>query len=392
MGTSYQVVIVGGGLAGSCLALTLSQRCQGALSIALIDALPIEPLEAKRDDRAIALSYSSCQQLAALGLEATIAAATAIESIQISEAGHSGFACLQAPEQRLPWLGKVLPMPLLRQQLALRLQGAKGVTLYAPQTVQRLTLQPQQAQLELATGEAIIGDLVVMATGTSSRLLSSALCYQTWDHQQQALIATLMTAEPHQGRAFERFTRGGSVAIVPKNAEQCGLIWCQASARQQALLALPEADFLQQLQQQFGWRLGSLLQVRRRQCFPLITQIAQRPFGHRWVAIGNAAQTLHPIAGQGFNLALRDVQQLVDSLLEAGYQQDLGSYRQLNHYWQRRQPDQQRLLAFTRGLLQWFDTQQPAMVLGRTLGLRLWDSTPLLKRSFLPWLSGASKR
>lgn len=175
---------------------------------------------------------------------------------------------------------------------------------------------------------------------------------------------------------------------MPKTAEQCALVWCQPKEQQQ-LLALSDQAFLQQVQQVLGWRLGALSQLQRRQSYPLSTQVAVRPVGHRWVAVGNAAQTLHPIAGQGFNLALRDVMQLADCLISAwSQQQDVGAYPLLADYRQRRQRDQRRMVRFTQGLLQLFGRQQPLLKVGRTVGLSLFDSCPLVKNRVASWLLG----
>lgn len=387
----YQVIIVGGGLAGACLALALSQQSQEAISIALIEALSPAEQPPAGDDRAIALAHRSCQQLSQLGLWPLVAAqATAIRTIQISEVHRSSVATLRAEAYRLPVLGEVVALQTLRQQLAHLLTAAAGVTVYAPAEVVTVTPQAHQVLVQLRQGEVLAGNLLVIAAGSGSPLSKQlALRYQQWDHQQQAIIATLATAEPHQGRAFERFTREGSLAVLPKTAEQCALVWCQPKARQQQLMALDDHAFLEQVQQLFGWRLGALLHVEKRQCYPLSTQVALRSVGHRWVAIGNAAQTLHPIAGQGFNLALRDVLQLAPCLISAwSQQQDVGAYPLLADYRQRRQRDQQRMVIFTQGLLQLFGSQQPLLKMGRAAGLSLFERCPLVKDRVASWLLG----
>lgn len=386
----YQVIIVGGGLAGACLALALSQQAQGSISTAVIEALPPALQTTAGDDRAIALAHHSCQQLTQLGLWPLVAAeATAIHSIQISEAHCSALATLRAEAYRLPALGQVVAIQTLRQQLARLLTTAAGVTVYAPAEVISVTPQADQVLVQLQPGEVLSGQLLVIAAGSRSPLSQQlALRYHCWDHHQHAIIATLSTEEPHRGRAFERFTREGSLAILPKTAEQCALVWCQPKEQQQ-LLALSDQAFLQQVQQVLGWRLGALSQLQRRQSYPLSTQVAVRPVGHRWVAVGNAAQTLHPIAGQGFNLALRDVMQLADCLISAwSQQQDVGAYPLLADYRQRRQRDQRRMVRFTQGLLQLFGRQQPLLKVGRTVGLSLFDSCPLVKNRVASWLLG----
>jgi 2-octaprenyl-6-methoxyphenol hydroxylase len=387
----YQVIIVGGGLAGACLALTLSQHSQGAITTAVIEALPPVLQLPAADDRTIALAHHSCQQLAQLGLWPLMAAeATAIQTIQISEVHRSGMATLRAEAYQLPALGQVVAIQTLRRQLARLLTTAAGVTVYAPAEVVSVTPQSDQVLVQLRQGEVLSGHLLVIAAGSRSPLSQQlALRYHCWDHHQHAIIATLATAEPHRGRAFERFTREGSLAVLPKNAEQCALVWCQPQERQQPLLALSDQAFLQQVQQVLGWRLGMLSHVQTRQSYPLSTQVAVRPVGHRWVAVGNAAQTLHPIAGQGFNLALRDVLQLAECLVGAwSQQQDIGTYRVLADYWQHRQCDQQRMVVFTRGLLQLFGSQQPLLKVGRTVGLGLFDRCSPFKNRVASWLLG----
>jgi 2-octaprenyl-6-methoxyphenol hydroxylase len=387
----YQVIIVGGGLAGACLALALSQQSQGTMTIALIEAHPPALQPPAWDDRAIALAYHSCQELTKLGLWPLVASeATAIHSIQVSEAQQSAFATLRSEEYRLPQLGQVVAMTTLRQQLARLLTTAAGITVYAPAEVVSVIPQAHQVLVSLQQGEVLAGNLLVIAAGSDSPLSKQlALRYQRWDHQQLAIVATLATAEPHQGRAFERFTRDGSLAVLPKTAEQCAVVWCQPKEHQRQLMSLDDHAFLQQLQQLFGWRLGALLHVRKRHCYPLSTQVALRPVGHRWVAVGNAAQTLHPIAGQGFNLALRDVLQLADCLISAWrQQQDVGTYSLLADYRQRRQRDQQRMVKFTQGLLQLFGSQQPLLKVGRTVGLSVFERSSFIKKRVASWLLG----
>lgn len=387
-----QVIIIGGGLVGASLALALSRLSHGALAVTLVEAVaPQTHQQLGFDTRAMALSHRSCQQLTAMGLWPALASdATAIQSIHLSAQGGTGLATLLAGDHQLPALGHVVPAHILRQQLSALLATAPGVIYYCPAQVVSVTAQAQRIEVRLDTGMLLSGTLLVAATGSDSPLLAQlAVRYHTWDYKQTAVVTNVVSTKAHQGCAFERFTSHGPLALLPMSAGRSAMVWCQASASGQQLLTLDAPVFLQRLQQGFGWRLGTLLQVERRYGYPLRLRVAQRPNGHRWVVIGNAAQTLHPIAGQGFNLALQDVRILAELLIDAWrQQQDLGAYAILAQYCADRQADQQRMIAFTNGLLKLFSHNAWPVTLWRNLGLQLFDGCPLVKKRLSAWLLG----
>ena len=203
------------------------------------------------------------------------------------------------------------------------------------------------------------------------------------DYPQIAVIANVTTAELPQGRAFERFTEHGPLALLPMSQGRSSLVWCHPRERQAEVSGWSEAEFIAQLQQAFGWRLGKILKAGQREVYPLQLRIADSHISHRLALAGNAAQTLHPIAGQGFNLGLRDVMTLAETVADAAAQgRDIGSGAVLSAYQARRRPDQQATVGVTDGLIHLFANRYAPLAAGRNLGLMAMEQTPLLRDAF----------
>jgi len=390
------ILIAGGGMTGATLALAISHLTQGQLPVTLIErSQPDSRTHPGYDGRAIALAAGTCQQLADIDVWRSLAdCATPITDIHVSDRGHSGLVSLKADEFHLSALGQVVELFDVGQRLFQRLKSAPGVTVRCPAHVTSVERSAESVQVTLNSGEQLTGALLVAADGTRSALAAS--CGMTWqrdDYQQLAVIANVTTQLPHQGRAFERFTEFGPLALLPMSGNRMSLVWSHPLEAQASLQQWDDATFLRALQRAFGWRLGRFTHTGQREIYPLALHTAQRQVTHRLALVGNAAQTLHPIAGQGFNLGLRDVMSLAETLATAHrQQQDPGSYAVLQHFAARRQPDRAATIGVTDGLVRMFANRYAPLVAGRQIGLVVMDHLPWLRNPLAARTLGWVKR
>jgi 2-octaprenyl-6-methoxyphenol hydroxylase len=389
------VIIVGGGMAGATLALAISHLTHGKLPVYLIEAAaPESAAHPGFDARAIAIAQGTCQQLTRIGVWPAIKdCATPITTVHVSDRGHAGFVTLEAQDYQIPALGQVVELHDIGLRLFALLRKAPGVTVHCPQRVASFTRETDKVSVTLDSGEPIEGQLLVAADGSRSPL--AAQCGMTWqqqDYQQIAVIANISTSQSHNGRAFERFTEHGPLAMLPMSDGRCSLVWCQPREAQAEIAQWSDEKFCNELQRAFGWRLGRITHAGARSQYPLSLTTASQPVSHRVALVGNAAQTLHPIAGQGFNLGLRDVMSLAEDLAAAHEaSQDPGSYAVLAQYQQRRQEDKNATIGVTDGLVQLFANRWAPLVVGRNLGLmameHLTPARDLLAMRTLGWVA-----
>ncbi|MCW0503764.1 2-octaprenyl-6-methoxyphenyl hydroxylase [Aeromonas piscicola] len=380
------VAIVGGGMSGAVLALSLA-ALRGAdgepLQILLLEASAPE-LNAHPgfDARAIALSAGTCEALVRHGLWARFAPhCTPITQIHVSDRGHCGQASLSATEYGLPALGQVIELSAAGMALQQGMAACPHIHMLCP--AQLSTIEPLEGgvALTLASGERYQTRLLVAADGGNSFVRQHfKMAVTRHDFEQSAIIATVKTAEDPAGRAFERFTQGGPLALLPMHDGLSSLVWSVGRDQADELMGLDEAAFLARLQQAFGWRLGRFERAGQRHVYPLVLTAADYPLAQRTVLVGNAAHLLHPIAGQGFNLGMRDLDlltQAVAGALAAG--EDIGSFAVLNGYWQLRKEDQARTIWLTSSLAQLFSNGHDPLVAGRNLALSLMGLLTCLK-------------
>ena len=377
------VIIAGGGMTGATLALALSYLTQGKLPVTLVEAIsPGDRAHPGYDGRAIALAAGTCQQLAAINLWSALAdCATPITHVHVSDRGHAGFVNIHAEDYGVNALGNVIELHETGNRLYQLLRKAPGIALRCPEQVARVEQHQDSVSVTLASGERLQGRLLVAADGTRSR--TAAACGVQWhsdDYQQIAVIANVTTQIAHQGRAFERFTQHGPLALLPMAHGRSSLVWCHPPEAKARTGSWSDRQFLNELQQAFGWRLGRFTQVGQRYSYPLALQKATRTVAHRLALVGNAAQTLHPIAGQGFNLGLRDVMSLAETLAAAHRaREDIGGFAVLQRYRQRREPDREATIGVTDGLVRLFANRYLPLVVGRNLGLMTMDNLPCLR-------------
>ncbi|GAB2950136.1 2-octaprenyl-6-methoxyphenyl hydroxylase [Hafnia psychrotolerans] len=380
------IIIVGGGMTGATLALAISTLTQGRLPVHLVEATaPEHHGHPGFDARSIALAQGTCQQLARVGIWPALAKiATPIRDIHVSDRGHAAFVHLNAAHYGVEALGQVVELHQVGKRLFTLLNEAPGITLHCPAKVIDVARTVDSATVTLDTGETLTAPLLVAADGSHSSLAKACnIGWQREDYGQIAVIANVATSEPHHGRAFERFTQHGPLALLPMSDGRSSLVWCHPRDAKAEIDGWSEAQFLSELQKAFGWRLGTLKQAGTRFNYPLQLQKANSHISHRLALVGNAAQTLHPIAGQGFNLGLRDVMTLAETLASAvAHGTDIGSYRVLSEYQQRRQPDQQATIGVTDGLIHLFANRWLPLMVGRNLGLLAMEGITPLRDAF----------
>ncbi|AXU93786.1 2-octaprenyl-6-methoxyphenyl hydroxylase [Erwinia persicina] len=390
------IIIAGGGMTGATLALAISHLTQGQLAVTLVEGTePASRVHPGFDGRAIALAEGTCQQLAAIGLWPLLAsAATAITDVHVSDRGHASFVSLTAADYGVSALGQVVELHEVGQRLFSRLKNAPGVTLRCPDKVASVERTRDRVCVALESGEQLTGHLLVAADGSHSRVAAACgVQWQSADYQQVAVIANVSTQVAHQGRAFERFTEFGPLALLPMSAGRSSLVWCHPLAQKDVVDRWGDDRFVAELQRAFGWRLGRITQVGQRTSYPLRLQTASQHIAHRLALVGNAAQTLHPIAGQGFNLGIRDVMSLAETLAAAWRAgRETGAYATLQHYQQRRQPDAQATIGITDGLVRLFANRYTPLVAGRNLGLMAMDHLPPLRNLLAERTLGWVKR
>lgn len=396
MDTSVQhvdIAIVGGAMAGATLALALARLSLSAarpLSIALIEAHLPDKQHPGFDARSIAIAHGSIFELSRLGLWQKLAhLGTAIENIHVSDRGHFGMTELNAAQFHLDALGQVVELERVGQVLFNELNKS-NVKLYCPAKLAQVEAAVEGHTLVLDTGERIQAKLVVAADGLQSKVRSSFnLPVTQVAFEQTAIIANIQTADlptnrPHKHWAYERFTQTGPLALLPmadiQGQPRFSLVWALDDARAKQMQDAPKAEFLAALQQAFGYRAGTFIDVSARHAYPLNLSYMPRPIHHRCVFIGNAAQTLHPIAGQGFNLGLRDVVSLLEVIQTALAQgDDIGSAAVTHAYLNAREHDRNSTIRNIEFLVRGFSNQYWPMALGRNVGLRLLSWFPPLK-------------
>jgi len=375
---THDIVIVGGGLVGASLGCALAPLIERfGWKVAIIEAAPLpvasldEGWQPSFDARASAIAEGSAQRFRQLGVwNAMQTEATPIKQIHISERGRLGATRLNASELGVEALGHVIPNAWMGRVLHQRL-NTLPLEWHCPAKVESITPTPQGHDLSLSDGSRLHGALTVLADGGRSGLKEQlGIASRREAYQQTALIAHVGVSQPHRGIAYERFTRAGPIALLPLPGQSMELIWTHASGEEQARMALSDSEFLGQLQAAFGDRAGRFTKVGQCHSYPLTLITAQEPVRPGLAVLGNAAHALHPVAGQGFNLALRGVMDLVDALEEGEWaKRPLGDMATLQAFERRRARDRANVIRFSDGLIRLFGLSFPLLPHARAAGL-----------------------
>jgi 2-octaprenyl-6-methoxyphenol hydroxylase len=386
----YDIVIAGGGMIGSSLALALEPL---GLSIAIVEPVARTSMsQPSFDDRSTALSRSTQRMFEAMGLwREIVAAATPISSIHVSDKGRFGFSHIDAEEQGVEALGYVVINRVLGGVLQSALEDVAALEVLCPARIVAANSGSGTVSVTIEHGGGMCGDiscdLLVAADGANSAVREMlGITAKQVAYGQRAVIGNLLTEKPLNNCAYERFTTNGPLALLPVVDERAGFVWTVSEQEADRVLGLDDQAFLAEMQQAFGYRLGTFSKVGKRAAYPLVLSKALRLTAQRAVLVGNAAHGLHPVAAQGFNLGLRDVAALcdciADTLRESGSTADIGSAELLARYAKWRRSDQKKVVGFTDGIVRLFNSSSPPMRLLRDVGMVGFDLVPGVRSLF----------
>ncbi len=383
-------------MVGATLAVALAPL---KLRVAIIEAVPHNAAaQPSFDERTTALSNGSRRILETLDIWPAVSAnATPIRKIHVSEQGRFGFARIDAAEQGLAAMGYVIPNRALGSALWSRLQTGPGLQVYCPAEVSRLAANEDSVTVHItqAAGETCLdAKLIVAADGAKSAVRGAfGIDAEVRDYSQTALITTILPQRFHDNVAYERFTPSGPLALLPLDGGRCTLVLTLVSEAARLGLGWSDEEFIAEAQRRFGFRLGRFLKVGPRHAYPLSLTRSSRTSAGRCVIIGNAAQGLHPVAGMGFNLGLRDVASLAELIAErAGQVADPGNPELLAQYDAWRAADRSGVIGFTDGLVRMFSNPLSSVRVLRNLGLLAFDLLPPAKAALSRLSTGGSGR
>ena len=407
--SQQDVVIVGGGIVGCVLAKGLSE--QAGLSVTLVDAAsPSNAVSSSNassssnesdtfnpltDTRVIALARRTVNELNAMGVGLAELAKQnqgKIEHIEVSDKGGIGLTNLSSSEFGINTFGQVVSLSALTHNV---MSQSKQYQHIAPATVTHLARETDSTLVTLNNGSTINAKLLVIADGGRSSLAQQVgLTRHTDDYQQVAIIFNAHTSEPHHNKAYERFTKSGPVAFLPFDSEINGhvakgkgfsVVWTVAREHAESLIQLSPEAFIRRLQQEFGYRQGQITAISELASYPLALSYTDALTSHRAVVVGNAGQALHPIAGQGFNLGLRDIITLVNTLKGVT---DPGEFNVLNDYAAKRIKDRASTITLTDTLVRTFSNSYFPLVAARNMALTALNVMPSAKRAFVQQTTG----
>ena len=404
----YDILIIGGGMVGASLAAALIPAGKRlGLSIAVVEAFPMPDKESLEyqpsyDARATALAYGSRLIYEQIGVWDQLREhLNPITNIHVSDKGRFGAARLNAADEQVAALGYVVENHWLGQVLLNRLaqDDAGFIDFICPAEVNAVSYQQEQMSVSLITEgheHQLTAELVVMADGGRSDLREQlGIGYQQQDYQQHAIVTNISPEVTHNSMAYERFTDTGPMALLPLEElapgsegqadvrHRMGLVWTVPDEQLDEIMALSDEQFIARVHERFGYRAGQFVKVGERFSYPLKLSVADEQVRRGMVVLGNAAHALHPIAGQGYNLALRGVVALAAELIqarEAGV--NLGDIDHLSRFAEQIRDDQKKTIGFSDKTMKLFSNNNPLLALGRSAGLQLLDVCPLAKTVF----------
>ena len=375
----HDVVIVGGGLVGASLAIALARQ---GVEVGLVEAAPAGQMPAVFDQRNLSFAAATVNALTALGVMQQLRTPTGpIRRIHISRQGDFGRVRLEAQDYGRATFGQVVVARDFGEALEARLDGLSGLTRYRP--ARFVGFAPDEAghralRIADAEGERTLhARLVVAADGTRSAVREAlGIGVDEHDYGQTLFIARVRATQAPDGTAYERLGDDGPTALLPRGDRHWGVVHGVAREQAETVAALNDVAWLARLQRAVGWRIGRLVASGERSAYPIVRVVAQRLVADRAVVLGNAAQTIHPIGAQGFNLGLRDALTLAEEIARGD---DPGATSRLAAYAARRREDRERTLAFSDGLARLTANPSPLLKPVRSAGLVAMEAQPSLQ-------------
>ena len=370
MKNTYDIIIIGGGMVGASLVAALKNHSDKKIAVVEAHEFNAES-QPSFDDRSIALSYGSRRIWESMGLWKKLEPEIeAIKSIHVSDRGHLGVTRINHTEEKVEALGYVVENRVMGQLLINEVTSLNHVDWFCPATIQALENKKDQVSIQIKTeqGEKTLqAKLLVAADGVSSvtRRLAG-LDVKREDYKQSAIIANVITDQRHNGVAYERFTDSGPLAFLPMTENRYSVVWTCESQETARIMQLTDAEFINELQQRFGFRAGNIEKTGERFSYPLAYTESEQITKGRVVVIGNAAHALHPVSGQGYNLALRDVAEIAETIVE---NEDPGHPLLLAEYHTKRIKDMHRVYQITDSMVKLFSNDFAALGHLRASGL-----------------------
>ena len=394
--THYDVIIVGAGMVGATVACLLAQiadkQASSALKIGLIESRSAPPFDSNQfDPRVAALTEKTRALLERCSVWEDIQAKrvapyTAMQVWDAEGTGRISFDCRQVHQ---PNLGHIVEVSAINSSLMDRLQQLSNVDLYCPAVVNNYTAEEDSVILDLGSGARISANLLIAADGANSSVRQQfQFATRQWDYQQQAIVTTITTERPNQQTAWQRFMPTGPLALLPLNDDgnlhRCSIVWSQDTEEAERLMALSDEDFCQQLSTASEHCLGEVLHTDKRHTFPLRQSHAIDYVMPRVALVGDAAHSIHPLAGQGVNLGFADAQVLVEELTRARDRAvDLGDLAVLKRYQRRRKPDNLAAMATIEGFKRLFGAENLGLRLMRNYGMSAVNQFTSLKNQLI---------
>jgi len=400
----YDILIVGGGMVGMSLACALSPL---PLRVGIIERFALKSTQQSSfDDRSIALAYGTRKIFQTMGIwDVLDSVVMPIKKIHISERGQFGVTRLNAHDQGVDALGYVVESRVLGQVLQHRLETETQAKMICPADVLQVDVGDDVATVKIeheGQEQTLTASLIVAADGSQSVIRDQlSIQTETREYGQTALISNVSTSIDHNNMAYERFTDTGPLALLPmrpvedqgEQHNRCSLVWTLNNDQVDEYMGLSDEEFLTRLQQRFGRRLGQFVHVGQRSSYPLSLIRVPESIQSRVALIGNAAHTLHPVAGQGYNLGMRDVAVLAEVIASAvKAKSDIGDLQVLQHYAEWRRSDHNSVIAFTDGLVRIFTNPLFPVKFVRSAALTLLDLVPALKQGMARRTMGLAGR